>query len=132
MHDIKSFANLACITYHVVGAYRLHCKVSYTLWGEFFRRVRFTLVMPRRVVDLYYSWKGLSGSLRIIVVWKMIHHAPHLLPLEGKERKNCEDRETDICGAQNYFYQYSSVWTISIDLNGQNLHDFVLSIISNW
>jgi hypothetical protein len=40
----------------------LHCEVAYTLWNAFFNHFGLSLVMPRRVVDLFACWMGIVGS----------------------------------------------------------------------
>lgn len=55
----------------------LLCDVARALWNNFFGREGLVWVMPRRVVDLLASWRGLCGSPQIATTGKM---APICLP----------------------------------------------------
>lgn len=50
----------------------LHYEISSALWSVIFSHIGLTWVMPRKVVDLFACWKGLSGCPQGAVVWKII------------------------------------------------------------
>jgi hypothetical protein len=50
----------------------LHCEIVNALWSAIFCRVGLSLVMPRRVVDLFACWRGLSGNPQSAAMWKMV------------------------------------------------------------
>jgi hypothetical protein len=46
----------------------LHYETASALWSAISSRLGLTWVMPRRVVDLFACWRGLSGSLQCVTV----------------------------------------------------------------
>jgi hypothetical protein len=49
----------------------LHCDVAYAIWIAFFGCFGLSLVMLRRLVNLYACW-WTTGSTRSAAVWKMM------------------------------------------------------------
>jgi hypothetical protein len=49
----------------------LHCDLASTIWSVFFSRVGMSLVIPRRVVDMY-DWWWSSDRPSSDDVWKMV------------------------------------------------------------
>jgi hypothetical protein len=46
----------------------LHCEIASATWSAILSHVGLSQVMPRRVVDLFACWRGLSGSPQSEVV----------------------------------------------------------------
>jgi hypothetical protein len=49
----------------------LHCEVANASWNVFFSQFELSLVMPRRVVDLYTCW-WTARSTWSVIVWKIV------------------------------------------------------------
>jgi hypothetical protein len=62
----------------------LHCEIASALWTAIFSYVGLAWVMPRRVVDLFSSWRGLDGSPQSATMWKTVMSCL-LVSLEGKK-----------------------------------------------
>ena len=52
----------------------LHCSVAMELWSLVFGLFGVQWVMPRSVIDLFWSWMGNRGRHSSILIWKMIPH----------------------------------------------------------
>lgn len=63
----------------------LHCEIASALWSDFFNWVGLPWVMPKRIVALFYLWRGLGGSLQNQSIVEDGFYLPELVDLEWKE-----------------------------------------------
>jgi hypothetical protein len=50
-----------------------HCEMTRELWVVLFRLFRVEWIMPRKVIDVLNSWRGLVGRRNILDVWRVAH-----------------------------------------------------------
>jgi hypothetical protein len=90
----------------------LHCDVSYALWSALFTCFGLSLVMPRRVFDLFACW-WTSGRPRSTAIWKMVLTC--ILWCVWKERNNrCfEDLKRSLEDILASFFHTLYLWTMA-------------------
>jgi hypothetical protein len=90
----------------------LHIEIASALNSAIFSCVGLTWVMPRRVVDLFVCWRGLSGSPQSVTMWKMV---PLYLWRERNDRsfEDCERTVVKLKYFFNTFYHCITALNIS-------------------
>lgn len=96
----------------------LHCEIVMTLWEEFFAWVGITWMMPRRVIDLLASWRGLQGNYQIATIWKMVPVCLRRCLWREMNEINFEDQEQSMNALKNLFsilYSIGRLWLILME-----------------
>ncbi|KAG2684712.1 hypothetical protein I3843_10G086000 [Carya illinoinensis] len=109
----------------------LHCEIARALWCEVCSRIGLNWVMPAMVVDVLACW-GIPGGLpHIKAMWKMVPICIMWCIWQERNERTFEDKERTLEELRSLFFTTLLLWAISLDFNGQNVHDFLLSSLAN-
>ena len=105
----------------------LHCEIAKTIWDEVFKRMDMAWVMPETVLDVLACWNSIRGMRQIKAVWKLIPTCIMWCLWQERNERTFEDKERSVEELKLLFFKTLCTWAIAIDLNGKDLHEFLVS-----
>ena len=84
--------------------------------------------MPKKVAGVVASWTNMRGNQQIKEVWKMIPIWIMWCLWQERNARTFEDKERSMEELKVFFFRTLCIWTIAVDFNGLELHDFLMSI----
>jgi hypothetical protein len=71
----------------------LHCALARELWTMVFSLFGMYWVMPKRIVDVFASWKGRLGRHKNRHTWEVVPHCVMWSLWRERNARTIEDRE---------------------------------------
>ncbi|KAG6730525.1 hypothetical protein I3842_01G084500 [Carya illinoinensis] len=106
----------------------VHCEVARGLWNEIFSSLELGWVMPETVVAILASWTDLKGIQQIKLIWKIIPIYIMWCVWQERNEQTFENKERSMEELKAFIFRTLCTWAIAINFNGQNFHDFFVSI----
>ncbi|KAG2709629.1 hypothetical protein I3760_05G248700 [Carya illinoinensis] len=108
----------------------LHCETARALWCVVFRRVGLNWVMPKSVLELLASWAMPGGNLHVKAMWKMVPICIMWCIWQERNERTFEDKERTTEELCSYLFSTLILWSLAIDFNGLNIHEFLVTTIA--
>jgi hypothetical protein len=103
----------------------LHCALARELWNMAFSLFGMYWVMPKRIVDVFASWKGRLGRHKNRQIWEAVPHCVMWSLWRERNARTFEDRERNILDLKTLFLRTLFDWMAASSLfSFSNLLEF--------